>query len=122
MTDKDDHFYVDYETLQANLYLLASDFESLKAYLPGYSDEGIYLECLEGIRDPMTDFPAMILSGILPLQLIAKIFNCYFLMEQLARHPASTNNAEAFINNEWWQKLRQLAKEAADGLEEIKKV
>jgi hypothetical protein len=110
---------VEFDTLQANLYLLASDFESLKKYLEGYSEFGIYRECIYGLIEPMEDFPAMILSGKLALPAIAKIFECYYLMESLARHPADTNNEESFKNSPSWNKLRQLAKEAADMLEKL---
>jgi hypothetical protein len=109
----------DYRDLQANLYLFASDFETLKAHLAGYSEEGIYSECLEGIREPIANFPAMIESGKLPLAIIAKIFNCYYQMEALSRYPYPTNNVDAFKNNSDWQKVKYLAREIADALEQI---
>lgn len=56
MATIDNSFDDDLGNLQSNLYLLASDFESLKKYLAGYSDNGIYLECLEGVREPMANF------------------------------------------------------------------
>jgi hypothetical protein len=122
MIDQPNNFITDYSTLQANLYLLATDFESLKKYLAGYTEDGIYNECLEGIREPMAEFPAIIRSGQLPAKVIAKIFECYFLMEEMARYPYPTNNVEAFKNDKGWNKVRQLAKEAADALEDLKKV
>ncbi|MEO9146295.1 MAG: hypothetical protein ABI237_12145 [Ginsengibacter sp.] len=97
--------------------MLACDFESLKSHWVGYSDFGVYQECLEGIREQMADFPDMILSGQLSLPAIAKVVECFCLMESLARYPNATNNEESFKNDPWWQKVRSLAKEAAQALE-----
>jgi adenine-specific DNA methylase len=55
------------------------------------------------------------------LELIAKIFDCYFMMEALARYPYPSHSAEAFKNDEAWNKVKQSAKEAADALEPIRK-
>ena len=107
----------DLNALQANLSLLATDFEILKNHLSGYTEEGIYNECLEGIREPMAEFSHMIRSGQLTLEMTAKIFDCYYLMEALARYPNNTNNARSFQSDESWNEVRQLAKEAASALE-----
>lgn len=104
----------DFGTLKANLYLLATEFNDLKTYLAGYNDFGIYQECLYDIREPMEEFPAMIGSKKLSLETISKIFECYYLMESLARHPLSTNNEESFKNDEQWNRVRILAKQAGD--------
>jgi hypothetical protein len=110
----------DYGTLQANLYLASSDFNSLMTHLAGYSEFGIYQECLEGIRQPMEEFSAMIRSGELSNEVLGQLFDCYFLMENLARYPRDTNSAEAFKSSEEWDKFRVLAKSAADALESIR--
>lgn len=109
---------MDFSTLQANLDLLACDFEDLKFLWKGYSDFGVYQECLSGVREQMFDFPDMILSGQLSLPAIAKVVKCFYHMESLARYPYSTNNEVSFQNDPAWQKVRELAKEAAEGLEQ----
>jgi hypothetical protein len=68
------------DVLKANLFLLATDFNDLQSYLVGYSDEGIYSECIEGIREPMATFSSIIVAQKLSLPVIAKIFDCYYLM------------------------------------------
>lgn len=103
----------DIDTLKSNLYLLSTDFESLKGFFKGYSDPGIYSECLEAVRESMAAFPSIIKCGQFSLETIAKIFECYYLMESLARYPFTTNNAEAFKSDENWNHVRKLAKEAA---------
>ena len=108
----------DYSSLQANLHLLATDFERLKTYLAGYTDEGIYSECLEGVQDSMSDFQLVIRSGKLPVQVIAQIVDFYYLMERLARLP-STGNVEAFRYGADCQKAKELARFAADALDRI---
>jgi len=118
MQTNETNLICDYSSLQANLYLLATDFEGLKTYLAGYTDEGIYSECLEGVRDSMNDFPLVIRSGKLPLSVIAQIVDFYYLMERLARLP-STGNVEAFRNGSDWQKAKELARLAADALDRI---
>jgi hypothetical protein len=112
----------DIYTLQANLYLLATDVETLRTHLAGYSDFGIYQECLHGVREPMEDFADLIRSGQWPSETLAKIFECYYRMEALARYPAEANNPESFCTDKQWNEVRRLAKEAADSIPEEKRL
>jgi len=118
METNETNLTTDYSSLLANLHLLAADFEGLKTYLAGYTEEGIYSECIEGIRDSMEDFPLIVRSGKLPLPVIAQIIDFYYLMECLVRS-SSTGNVEAFKNSADWQKAKALAKLAADALDRL---
>jgi hypothetical protein len=106
------------KTLQANLYLLATDMSVLRTYLTGYTDFGIYQECIHAVRGEMAEFGNYLLEGLNP-GIAAAIFDCFYLMESLSRYPAQTNNEISFEHAAEWKEVRLKAKTAADLIETL---
>jgi hypothetical protein len=104
--------------LPGALRLLASPYADLETYLAGYSAFGIYHECITAVRENIGDITEPLRNGLLPPAVAAAIIDCYVLMESLARHPAETNNANAFASHPLWQQVRALALTAAEQIDE----
>ncbi|HUM66542.1 MAG TPA: hypothetical protein PLV32_11875 [Chitinophagaceae bacterium] len=106
-----------YKSLVEGLKLLASSYEDQKSYLPDFVN--LKDEVIAIFGDAFLLMPQLIEQDFLSKNAIASILRCFNWMELTTRNE-DISDLESFKNHESWQKVRELAMEALEDMNEEK--